>query len=139
MNLCHHYYMRYHDIKHLDAARFKRLVGIQPATFEQMLDTLRTCELGFGRPPKLILEDRLMLALSYWREYRTLLHTGMSYGISEASAHRIVRHVENVLINSNKFHLPKKLPSGAGIDWDVVVVDATEMVIERPKKTEKLL
>lgn len=32
------------------------------------------------------------------------------------------------------FHLPKKLPQGASIDWDVVIVDATEMPVERPKK-----
>lgn len=131
--------MRYQDIQHLNAKTFKRLVGIQPDTFHQLIDTLRPFEPAFGRPPKLILEDRLMLALSYWREYRTLLHTGMTYGLSEASAHRIVRQIENILINSNQFHLPKKLPSGAGVDWDVVVVDATEIAIERPKKTEELL
>lgn len=139
MILCHHQCMRYHDIKHLDAAKFKRLVGIQPATFDQMLTQLKPFEPTFGRPPKLCLEDRLMLALSYWREYRTLLHTGMSYGISEASAHRIVRHIENVLIKSQKFHLPKKLPQGTGVDWEVVLVDATEIPIERPKKTKELL
>lgn len=37
-------------------------------------------------------------------------------------------------MKSNKFHLPKKLPHGAGIDWEVVLVDATEIPIERPKK-----
>ncbi len=42
-------------------------------------------------------------------------------------------------VKSDKFHLPKKLPHGAGIDWNVVIVDATEMTIERPKKTEKIL
>ena len=104
-----------------------------------MLVELKPFEPTFGRPPKLCLEDRLMLALSYWREYRTLMHTGMSYGLSEASAHRIVRHVENILIRSNKFHLPKKLPQGDGKDWEVVVIDATEIPIERPKKTKILL
>ena len=128
--------MRYKDIKRLSADKFKRLVGVQSATFHLMLDELRPFESTFGRPPKLCLEDRLLLTLSYWREYRTLLHTGMTYGISEASAHRIVRHVENVLINSNKFHLPKKLLQGAGMDWDVVIVDATEIPVERPKKTK---
>ncbi|MBF7694254.1 transposase family protein [Acinetobacter pollinis] len=27
-----------------------------------------------GRPPKLCLEDQVLLCLSYWREYRTLFH-----------------------------------------------------------------
>ncbi len=127
--------MRYKDVKRLSPEKFKRLVGVQPATFDLMLNELKPFEPTFGRPPKLILEDRLLLALSYWREYRTLLHTGMSYGVSEVSAHRIVQHIENVLINSNKFHLPKKLPPGCDIDWEVVLVETTELVIERPKKT----
>ena len=38
-----------------------------------------------------------------------------------------------------KSYLPKKLPQGEGLDWEVVVVDATEITIERPKKTEKVL
>ncbi|MGZ7882584.1 helix-turn-helix domain-containing protein [Acinetobacter soli] len=46
-----------------------------------------------GRPCKLDLEDQLLLCLSYWREYRTLFHVGMSYAISEAIASRIVGHV----------------------------------------------
>lgn len=131
--------MRYKDVKRLSSDRFKRLVGVQPGTFMQMLEELKPFEASFGRPPKLCLEDRLLLTLSYWREYRTLMHTGMSYGISEASTHRIVRHIENILIHSNKFHLPKKLPQGTEVDWEVVIVDATEIPIERPKQTEILL
>ena len=131
--------MRYKDIKHLSDDKSKRLVGISPSTFIDMLNTLRPFESTFGRPPKLCLEDRLMLALSYWREYRTLFHTGMSYGVSETSALRAVRHIENILIKSNQFHLPKKIPQGTGIDWEVVVVDATEIPIQRPKKTKEIL
>ncbi|WP_228722135.1 helix-turn-helix domain-containing protein [Acinetobacter sp. BIGb0196] len=46
-----------------------------------------------GRPPKLCLEDQVLLCLSYWREYRTLFHVAASYGVSEPAASRIVRHV----------------------------------------------
>ncbi|WP_425918290.1 hypothetical protein [Acinetobacter sp. TSRC1-2] len=35
------------------------------------------------------------------------------------------------------FNLPKSLPEGEGIDWNVVIVDATEIPIQRPKKQEK--
>ena len=63
----------------------------------------------------------------------------MTYGISETTASRIVRHVEDCLINSNLFNLQKKLPKGAGIDWNVVIVDATEIPIQRPKKTKDKL
>ena len=33
----------------------------------------------------------------------------------------------------------EELPEGEGIDWNVVIVDATEIPIQRPKKTEKKL
>ena len=131
--------MRYQDVKRLSSDKFKRLVGVQPNTFLQMLDELKPFESNFGRPPKLILEDRLLLALSYWREYRTLMHTGISYGVSEPTASRIVRQVEDHLIQSGLFNLPKDIPEGEGIDWNVVIVDATEIPIQRPKKTIELL
>ena len=39
----------------------------------------------------------------------------------------------------SKDNLPKDLPEGEGIDWNVVIVDATEIPIQRPKKTEEKL
>lgn len=133
--------MKYSKVKTLSNDQFKRLVGIQPSTFLEMLDVLKAAEHDKrrGRPSVLPLEDKLLMTLSYWREYRTLFHVAMTYGIHESSASRIIQKIENVLIKSDKFHLPKKLPQGEGIDWGVVVVDATEMTIERPKKTEKVL
>lgn len=37
------------------------------------------------------------------------------------------------------FDLQKKLPKGEGFDWNVIIVDATEIPIQRPKKTENKL
>ncbi len=68
---------------------------------------------------------------------RTLFHVARSYGISEPTASRTIHHVEDCLIQSNLFNLPKTLPKGEGIDWNVVIVDATEIPIERPKKQKK--
>lgn len=92
-----------------------------------------------GRPSALSLEEQILLALTYWREYRTLYHIGMDFGIHESSASRIIRKVEDILIDSGKFKLPKNLPSRVDedIDWTVVIVDATETPIERPKKTKE--
>ncbi|WP_212749524.1 helix-turn-helix domain-containing protein [Acinetobacter sp. NIPH 298] len=50
-----------------------------------------------GRPAKLCLEDQVFLCLSYWREYKTLFHVATSYGVSESTASRIVRQVEDTL------------------------------------------
>ncbi|WP_162629613.1 helix-turn-helix domain-containing protein, partial [Acinetobacter colistiniresistens] len=41
--------------------------------------------------------------IEYWREYRTFFHLGMSYGVSETSAIRITRVIEDTLIRSGKF------------------------------------
>jgi hypothetical protein len=47
--------------------------------------------------------------------------------------------VEDRLIRSNLFNLPKDLPEGEGIDWNVVIVDATEIPIQRPKNRTKAI
>lgn len=99
-----------------------------------MVDQLKMHVSAKGRPPKLILEDQVLLCLSDWWEYRTLFHVAASYGISDPTASRIVRHVEGCLIWSNLFNLPKDLPEGEGIDWNVVIIDATEIPIQMPKK-----
>ncbi|VJX02620.1 transposase-like protein, IS1381 ISSpn7 [Streptococcus pneumoniae] len=61
--------------KQLTDARFKRLVGVQRTTFEEMLAVLKTAyqlkHAKGGRKPKLSLEDLLMATLQYVREYRT--------------------------------------------------------------------
>lgn len=133
--------MNYSKVKTLPSQQFKRLVGIQPSTFAEMLEVLSVAQSDSrrGRPLILSLDDQLLMTLSYWREYRTLFHVAMTYGIHESSASRIIQKIENLLIKSDKFHLPKKLPQGEGVDWEVIVIDATEMTIERPKKTEKVL
>jgi len=92
-----------------------------------------------GRPRALSLEEHISLALTYWREYRTLYHISMYFSIHESSASRIIHKVEDILIDSGRFELPKKLPSRVDddINWSVVIVDATETPIERPKKTKE--
>ncbi len=59
----------------------------------------------------LSLEKKTLLALTYWREYRTLYHISMDFGIHESSASRIIRKVEDILIDSGNFEMPKKLSS----------------------------
>lgn len=50
-----------------------------------------------GRPPKVCLEDQVLLYLGYWREYRTLFHVAASYGVSEPTASKIMSQVEDTL------------------------------------------
>ena len=122
-------------------AGFKRYTGLHKATFNGMLEAMQQYEAAktkSGRPSALSLEEQILLSLTYWREYRTLYHISMDFGIHESSVIRIIRKVEDVLVDSGKFELPKKLPCRVDddINWRVVIVDATETPIERPKKTK---
>ena len=135
----HNLQMKYVDSTKLSETQFKRYTGISWSTFDLMVEQLKMLVPAKGRPSKLSVEDQILLCLSYWREYRTLFHVATSFGVSEPTASRIVRHVEDCLIKSNLFNLPKSLPEGEGIDWNVVIVDATEIPIQRPKKTEEKL
>ena len=128
--------MRYEAVKDLNAEGFKRLTGVPPNVFGQMVGVLREAETQkkkAGRPSKLAVKDKLLLAMSYWREYRTQFHIAASYGLHESSADRIITQVEDVLIRSGAFSLPKRRALSE-TDWTVVLVDATETPVERPKK-----
>ena len=76
--------------------------------------------------------------LEYYREYRTLYHMGIDYGISEGQASKVVRDVESVLIKSGKFSLPsKRVLYEADNEIEFIIIDATESQIERPKKSKE--
>ena len=130
----------------IDAERFKRVVGVQPTTFQVMVEEYKASEIERkkthkvgGRKPKLCEEDRVLLMLEYYREYRTLNHISIDYGISEGQASKTVRAIEKVLIKSGKFSLPgKKVLHDASNTIEYVVVDATESQIQRPKKSSEI-
>lgn len=133
--------MTYEQIKNLRSEDFKRLCGVRPETFTQMVAVVLAhsqLKQKTGRPGKLSLEDQLLMTLEYWREYRTYFHIGQSWGVNESTAYRIIRKTEDTLIASRAFTLPgkKKLKTAEGSS-NVVVVDVTETPIERPKKNKK--
>ena len=127
--------MRYETVQMLKEQEFKRSTGVQRKTFEQMLQVVETGLRDFGRPSKLSRADQLLLTLMYWREYRTEFHIGLTYGVSESTVCRTIKKVENVLIQSKQFHLPgRKALQSSDTVIEIVLVDATEQPIERPKK-----
>ena len=79
--------------------------------------------------------DQLLLTLQYWREYRTLFHVGACFGVHESTAQRMVSKVERRLLDSGRFNLPSRHRAlQLGEDLKLVLLDATETPIERPKK-----
>jgi hypothetical protein len=133
--------MTHEGIENLPPADFKRLTGVYPETFALMVKVV-SAEKVFhkktGRPSKLSVEEKILMALEYWREYRTYYHIGMSRGINETTAMRIIKKVEDILIKSGLFNLPgKKTLVRENTSVEQVVVDVTEHEIERPKKNKK--
>ena len=119
--------------KQLTDARFKCLVGVQRTTFEEMLAVLKTAyqlkHAKGGRKPKLSLEDLLMATLQYVREYRTYEEIAADFGIHESNLLRRSQWVEVTLVQSG-FTISRTPLSSE----DTVMIDATEVKINRPKK-----
>jgi transposase len=58
--------------------------------------------------------------------------------VSEATVCRTIDKVETVLVQSGQFRLPgNRQVQQAETEWEVMVVDVTELVIERPKKSSE--
>jgi len=71
------------------------------------------------------------------REYRTYFHIGQNYGVYETTAIKNSRWVEDVLVKDGTFRLPgKKALLESNIEYEVILADAEETPVERPKKTE---
>ena len=79
----------------------------------------------------------LLMALEYLREYRTYFHISQSYGVSESTAYKVVKWVEDTLIKHPDFSLPgRKALVKSDMVYEMILVDATESPIERPKKNK---
>lgn len=135
--------MKFEQIRKESAESFRRLTGIKRTTFDVMISILKEAELALkahgGKPNKLAMEDRLLMALEYLREYRTYFHISRSYGISESACYRNIRWIEDTLIKDGKFSLPgRKALLKSTVEYEVVLIDATESPIERPKKNKNI-
>jgi hypothetical protein len=66
---------------------------------------------------------------------------GLDHGVSEGTASRRVRWVEDTLVNSGQFALPKRTErfgdEGTTASPRVVVIDVTKTPVERPRKKQR--
>jgi len=78
-------------MKSLSEEQLKRLTGVKRSTFDKMIKILEEADKKKkkkgGRRNKLSMENQLLMALEYIREYRTYFHVSQSYGISESSCY----------------------------------------------------
>lgn len=133
--------MKYAQAKKLSSTSFRRLTGVNRRTYQLMVRLVKSKKASHkktGRPPELIIEEQVLVVLQYWREYRTYLHIGTDWNISESTVCRLVHKIENILIKSRKFRLPgkKKLLEPSGLEG-LVVIDVMESPIERPQRHQK--
>jgi len=131
--------MQWKAVQRLSAKEFRRLTGVKRPTFEKMVDVLNEAhqqkKSRGGRPNKINIEIMLLMTLEYLREYRTYFHIANAYGTSESYAYKLIRWVEDTLIKTKSFHLPgRKALLKNDSNYEVVLVDASESPIERPKK-----
>lgn len=131
--------MKYEVLKMSSDKQFRRVTGVKRATFNVMVEILKDAhrikKAKGGRPNTLCIEDMLLMALEYIREYRTYLHIGTSYGLGESNTYETIKWVENTLVKSKEFRLPgRKALLKSDNKFEVVLIDATESPIERPKK-----
>ena len=131
--------MKFKNLKSMPGKQFRRITGVKRKTFDKMIEIISAAEeikkAKGGRPNKLSLENRLLMTLEYLREYRTYLHIAASYGISESNVFENIRWIENTLVKCNEFRLPgRKALLKSDNEFEIILIDATESPIERPKK-----
>jgi len=135
--------MFWEKIKQQTNPNFKRLTGVKRNTFKLMVREVKKHDdkiinrKGNNRshPFKLCVEDQVLMMLMYYREYRTQFHIGVTYGLHESNVGKNIKRIETILKKCKKFELPgKNKLSGTNHQYEVIIVDATESPIERPKK-----
>lgn len=135
--------MFWKNIKHHSKKNFKRLTGVEQKTFKLMAKEIQIHEEKINRkkgnkrrrPFKLSVEDRILMMLMYYREYRTQFHIGETYSLHESNVGKNIKLTETILRKCKRFKLPgKEKLAGTNHQYEVIIVDATESPIERPKK-----
>jgi len=126
-------------IEKLKDNEYKELFGVKKATFEKCLEILneqyKKEHTKGGKPPKLNILDKLVIMLSYYHEYRTMQNIAFDHEVTKGTIH----WVENTLVKSGVYSLPSKRELYTNTQIETVLVDATEIEIERPKKPKTIL
>ena len=129
---------KYQKAMGLKESELKMLVGVSKQTVSEMVAVLRDAYAAKHRRrgchSKLSVEDMLMMALEYWRQYPTMFELGFEFGLAKSTVHDNIVWVEDVLIQSGRFALPGKKALLNDDGTEIVLVDVTESPIERPQK-----
>ncbi len=132
-------------------AVFRRLTGITPEKFDEMLGTLRPRyemwnanrlgrpgrrrEVGGGRKFSLPLEDRFLLLLLYYRTYVPHVFLGFLFGVHDATVGRDINPLQPLL--AGIFKIPERRIELTEDEIARLFFDGTEQPTNRPRRTQK--
>ena len=131
-------------IKKLKDEEYQEVFGVKKDTFYKMLEILENSYVILhsrgGKNPKLSVLDKLVITLGYYREYRAMKNIAFDYRVVKSTICDSINWVETTLVKDGTFSLSKKRElQQEDIEIEVLLVDATEQAIERPKKTKRLV
>ena len=129
-------------IERLNDHDFQMYLGVKRKTFYAALEVLEKQyseeHKRGGKPVTISVFERLVIMLNYYCEYRTMRRLAIDYGISKTNVCDIIHRAEDTLVSSGLFLLPSK-ETLADRKIHCVLIDASEVEIERPKKPRTLL
>jgi DDE superfamily endonuclease/Helix-turn-helix of DDE superfamily endonuclease len=129
----------------------RRLTGITPAAFDRLLDQLtpryeqaearrkdrpgRKRRPGGGRKHALVLADRLLMLLIYYRTYVTHAFLGFLFGVDDSAVGRNINPLQPLL--AGIFRIPERRVALAEDEIRELFFDATERPTRRPERGQR--
>jgi DDE superfamily endonuclease/Helix-turn-helix of DDE superfamily endonuclease len=130
---------------------FRRLTGITPAAFDDLLDQLipryeqaqarrsdrpgRQRKPGGGRKHALVLADRLLMLLIYYRTYVTHAFLGFLFGLDDSAVGRNINPLQPLL--AGIFRIPERRVELTEGEIRELFFDATERPTRRPQRGQR--
>jgi hypothetical protein len=121
---------------------FQRLFGVSVGEFESILSKVtplwqkKVVERYKrpGRNHKLVLADRVLMLLLYYRSYISQFFVGFLFGLDDSQVCRSIKALEPLLATVTALSKTRQLSQK---DIEEIIMDATEQPIERPKRGQK--
>lgn len=127
--------------KEMSNKQFKRLFGMSKNIYKKIVEILEKAmenqRKKGGAINKLTVEDMFKMTLEYWIENRTYANIAKSRGIAENTCFRNIAWIEKTLSKSGFLNLPNKNSIMEEKNLKTIIVDATEIPIERPVKKQR--
>ena len=126
---------------------FRRLTGLSPAAFDQLLAQLtpryheaearpgRRRQPGAGRKHALPLADRLLMLLLYYRTYVSHAFLGFLFGLDDSSVGRNINPLQPLL--AGLFRIPERRVELQPDEIRELFFDATERPTRRPVRRQR--